>query len=204
MDIQLKELIDKIKQDGIGEAESEAEKILQTSRQNAQTIIEKAKAEADQIRQAAKADADKFKQAGAAAVQQAARDIILQTQNRIEKIFDQVVNNSVKSQFSAEILKDAVVALMKNWQGQAVSDLAVFISDDMFAAAEKSLKSELATQLKQGLDIYPSEKIKYGFRVGAKDGSAFYEISADSLGALLASRVNSSVGELIKAAAEQE
>lgn len=203
MDIQLKELIDKIKQDGIASADTQAQEIIAKAEDRARQIVTQAKAEAEKTKQAAEADAHKFTQAGKAAVQQSARDVILQTQNRLENILSQLVHAKVKESFTADILEKAVVSLMANWKGQSAEDLSLFIADDVYTQVEKTLRKELSDHLTKGMEIHPSEKVAAGFRIGEKDGSSFFEISAESLAALLAARVNSSLGEIISAAAQQ-
>ena len=49
MEIQLQELIDQIKKDGVGAAENEAEKILASAKEEAEKIVRDAKAEANKI-----------------------------------------------------------------------------------------------------------------------------------------------------------
>ncbi len=202
MDTQLKELIDKIKEDGVATAETQSKQIVGDAQKQAQQIIADAKKEAENIQQKAKVEADKFTAAGKAALDQAARDVLLQTQNRLQQVFAALVADEVKGTFSAAILEKAVVALMQNWQGKAVSDLALMISGPEFAELEKGLKSKLADALKKGMEIKPAEKLNAGFRIGEKDGSAFYEISAASLAQLMAARVNSAIAESIQTAAQ--
>ena len=49
MEIQLQELIDLIKKDGVAAAEKEAASILQTAKSEAETIVSDARAEAEKI-----------------------------------------------------------------------------------------------------------------------------------------------------------
>ena len=49
MDVQLQELIDKIKKDGVAAAEKESAKIIAASEKKAETIIADAEAKAEQI-----------------------------------------------------------------------------------------------------------------------------------------------------------
>ena len=59
MEIQLQELIEQIKKDGVEAAESQAEAILTAAKDEAQKIISDAKAEAEKIVADAKAEADR-------------------------------------------------------------------------------------------------------------------------------------------------
>lgn len=49
MEIQLQELIDQIKKDGVASAEAEAAAILKAARDEADVILSKARADADQM-----------------------------------------------------------------------------------------------------------------------------------------------------------
>ena len=55
MEIQLQELIDQIKKDGVASAEAEAAAILKAARDEADVILSKARADADQMVQDARA-----------------------------------------------------------------------------------------------------------------------------------------------------
>ncbi|MDR2143926.1 MAG: V-type ATP synthase subunit E, partial [Treponema sp.] len=74
MDIQLHELIEKIKQDGIKAASEEAILLKTQAEAEAKRIVEAAKKEAETILARAKADAERGEKAGIAAVGQASRN----------------------------------------------------------------------------------------------------------------------------------
>ena len=65
MEIQLQELIDQIKKDGVAAAEAEAEAIVSGAREKAGEIIAGAKAEAEGIIRAAREENDRFVKSGA-------------------------------------------------------------------------------------------------------------------------------------------
>lgn len=204
MDIQLKELIDKIKQDGITSAEEQSSQIIKDAEARAHEIVQQAKSEASHIQQSARQEADKFTQAGTAAVQQAARDVLLQTQNQLEKLLAGVVHTKVKAEFSPAILEKAITSLMQNWQGRPVEDLSILISDDIYSEVENALLSELSDHLKKGMEIKPSSKVAAGFRIGEKDGSSYYDVTAASLADLFSRRVNTALAEIVQSAAAQK
>ena len=77
MDVQLQELIDKIKKDGVAAAEKESAKIIAASEKKAETIIADAQAKADQIIKSAKSETEKMEKASEEAIVQAARNMLL-------------------------------------------------------------------------------------------------------------------------------
>lgn len=77
MDVQLKELIDKIKNDGVKSAEENAARIISEAEEKASGIIRKARENADTLRDTARADAEKTERSGKEALRQAGRDLVL-------------------------------------------------------------------------------------------------------------------------------
>ena len=94
MDVKLNHLIDKIKKEGIEEGKQSAEKIVKDAEAEAKTTIEKARKEAENILNIAKKEADQFQNNSELAVQQAARDAILQLKGQVTALFDRVLKLS--------------------------------------------------------------------------------------------------------------
>ena len=63
MDVQLQELIDKIKKDGVAAAEKDAAKIIADSEKKAEAIIEEAQSKAADIIKSAKSETKKMEKA---------------------------------------------------------------------------------------------------------------------------------------------
>ena len=77
MEIQLQELIEKIKRDGIEAASTEASQLKTQAETEAKRIVEGARKEAEAIVAKAKADAERFEKAGIASGGQASRNLVL-------------------------------------------------------------------------------------------------------------------------------
>ena len=77
MDVQLQELIDKIKKDGVTAAEKESAKIIAESEKKAEAIIADAQTKAAEIIKSAQAETKKMEQASEEAIIQAGRNMLL-------------------------------------------------------------------------------------------------------------------------------
>ena len=77
MEMQLQELIDQIKKDGVEAAESKAEAIVKAAKEEAEKIIAEAKAEAEKLMQNAKAENEKTVRSGEDALRQAGRNLLI-------------------------------------------------------------------------------------------------------------------------------
>ena len=69
-------------------------------------------------------------------------------------------------------------------------------------ALEKSLTAALKAEIKKGLEIKPDKTLSAGFRIGVKNGAAFYDYSAESLAEMFAAYLNPKVAGLLKVAAK--
>ncbi|MBO5305996.1 MAG: V-type ATP synthase subunit E, partial [Clostridia bacterium] len=77
MEIQLQELIDQIKKDGVATAEAEAKTIVETARSDAEKIIFGAQAQADKILTDAKTEAERMTKSSEDAIRQAGRNLLI-------------------------------------------------------------------------------------------------------------------------------
>ena len=69
-------------------------------------------------------------------------------------------------------------------------------------ALEAGLTSELKAEIAKGLEIKPDKTLSAGFRIGVKNGAAFYDYSAESLAEMFAAYLNPKVAALLKVAAK--
>ena len=58
-------------------------------------------------------------------------------------------------------------------------------------------------RISKGLEIKPDKTLSNGFRIGLKDGSAFYDYSAESVAELFSAYLNPRVAAILKQAASE-
>ena len=83
MDIRLQELLDKIRKDGIEAAQTDAAKVMADAEERRTSILAEAEREAKALLAKAKTDADRFEEAGKAALEQAARNLVISFRTEI-------------------------------------------------------------------------------------------------------------------------
>lgn len=198
MEIQLKELIETIKAEGIKSGESQGAELIDQAKSEAAAIVSAAKDEADAIVAAAKETAAKETASGEAAIKQASRDLILNLRKEIESLFAAVIQGDVKSALTGDLLKDAIVAVVKGLTDDH-SDLELMVDSKQLAAIEKGLLSSLSAEVKKGFEIKPFDQLDAGFRIGMKDGSAFYDFSDQEISLVLSGFLNRKLAALLSA-----
>ena len=197
MDVQLKELIDKIKNDGVKNAEESADRIIAEAKTQADTILREAREDADKIRETAKADAEKSERSGREALRQAGRDLVITVKSEIEALFSRVLKAETADVLKSDMLSELVSTAVKSLAESEGTDLNVLISEKSFAAVEAALVSKLASEISAGVEIKPFKGLDAGFRVSMKDGSAFYDFSDSEIAAMLGRSLNPRLADLL-------
>lgn len=198
MDVQLKELIETIKKEGVQSAEEKAAEIIKKAEQQSSEIVEKAQRDSERIVAKAKEDAERAEQAGRDALKQAGRDLLLNLRARITQIFDALVRQETSSALHGKVLEEAIVALMKAWNGEELGQLEVRLPSSDLKELEASLRTRLAEQMKKGMEIKPTPDSKAGFLITEKGGNAYYDFSAEGVAEVLSEYLSPRLGELIQ------
>ncbi len=200
MDVQVQELIDKIKKDGIESAAVDAARVRAEAEAEAKRIVEAAKKEAETLAAKAKADAERAEKAGIAAVEQASRNLVLAFKAEIERLLDAVVRRETAAAYGPDALKSAVPDIVKAWTSKGEDSLDLLLPASSLAALEAFFKDKLAAELKKGVILKSERGLDAGFRIAAKDGSAYYDFSAAAVAELLSAYLNPRLAETLKAA----
>ncbi|GAB1484425.1 V-type ATP synthase subunit E [Treponema sp.] len=199
MDVQLQELIEKIKKDGIESAASDAKRVKEEAEKEAAQIVAAAKKEADAIISKGKADAERSEQASIAAVEQASRNLVLSFRSQIEELLSSLVKKASTEAYDDGVLKAAIPDIVKAW-AKGADELELLLPKENLSRLEAFFKDALASELKKGIELKADRNLGAGFRIAAKDGSAYYDFSAEAVAELLSAYLNPRLAESLKTA----
>ncbi len=177
MELQIKDLVDSIKKDGIDAAKKESDKIIKQAQEKADAIVEKAKAEAEKIFENNKKEIEILRESAFVSARQARRDAVLSFKSEIEKQYQRILTQNVKNALDDKALSSMIKAAISD---RDVSELTAEVSE-----VSETLKSQLAEEIKNGLEIKPVKNIDAGFRIAAKDGSGFFDCTDDEIAKML-------------------
>lgn len=196
MDIQVQELLDTIKKDGIDAAEKKAEEIIEAAKRKAASLIADAEKNSRSILDEQEKTAAQMVDAGKAAIAQAGRDLILAVEQQLKKIFGKLVSSAVSSAYDenvlAEAIKDVVASMAKQTDISAVT-----IPDATQKRVVESLKGKIAEALKDGVTVQTSPKLSGGFLILEKNGAAYFDFSAQAVAEALAVYLNPTIAEIL-------
>ena len=203
MDTQLEELIDRIKRDGVAAAEKSASQKISEAQKEAEKIISNAKAEADKIIRQAKDETERLQKSGEDAIKQAGRNLLIAFRDSIQNELSALVNNEVSSVYSKDMLVKLVPEVIKECvKNNSAEDVSVLLNEKDLKQVEDGLKAALKGEISKGLTLGTDNSVAAGFRIGVKDGAAFYDYSADSVAELFSSYLNPRIAKLMKEASK--
>ena len=204
MDIQLQELIDKIKKDGVGEAEKKAAEILAEAEKKAQGIISDAETKAASILSSAKLETERMEKSSIDAIKQAGRNILISFRDGVAAQLSAVINRETAKAYDGGMLKTLIPETVKNWvsNGNTV-DISVLLSPKDMETLEAGFKAALKDEISRGLVIKSDDSIDSGFKIGVDNGAAYYDFSSEAVAQMFAAYLNPKTALIMKEAAGQ-
>ena len=134
---------------------------------------------------------------------QAGRNMLLSFKDSLIGELDGLIKAETEKAESKDVLTKLIPETVKAWAKNAdASELSVLLSEKDLKILESALTSELKAEVSKGLEIKPDKTLSAGFRIGVKNGAAYYDYSADSLAEMFAAYLNPKVAALLKTAAK--
>ena len=204
MEVQLQELVDKIKKDGVAAADEKAAEIIKAAEEKAKNIIEKAEAEAQESIKKAEAEALRFQKAAESSIDQAGRNTLISFRQGLLNELNAIIKAETVKNYDSAVLKNLIPEAVKGWVKTGnTENLSVILADKDLKELESSLSAALKEHVSKGLELKADSKIAGGFRIGTKDGSAYYDFSAEAVADLFSSYLSPKTAEILKNAAKE-
>ena len=168
MELQIQDLVSSIRKEGIEVANAEAESIIAEAKKKADSLLASAKAEAQQNKDAMEKEIAILKESAVVSAEQAKRDAVLAFKTEIQEEFEKILAADIRKQMSGDALGRLIRAAVA---GENVADFAAEVSE-----VSEALKSELAAEIKNGLEIRPGKNVQNararGVHANALDGDS--------------------------------
>ena len=198
MEIQLSELIEQIKKDGVAVAETESNAIVETAKEKAEKIIADAEKKAEEIIAKAKAENERIVKAGEDSIRQAGRNLLISFRESVNKELDAIVGEKVSAVYSADELSTIIAEVVK--ASPKSDDIAVLLNSKDLEKFEKSIIAALKAQMLEGITLKPDDNFMGGFRIEVDGGTVYYDYSANAVTEMLSAYLSPKVTALMKEA----
>lgn len=189
-EIGLSGLIEKIKKDGIEEAEKKSQAIILQAEKKAHDIIAKAEGDSKSIIEEAGQEADRLKKQAEESVRQSIRDAILMLKQRAVDLFDAVLKRQTAGEISKGVLQEVIVKLIENFKKDGMPDIEVLLSAKEKAELEKAVLNSLTEEMRKGVTFKVSPSVEKGFRIGQKGGDYYYDFTDEAVAEALRTYLN--------------
>ena len=201
MEIQLQELIEQIKKDGVEAAESQAEAILTAAKDEAEKIISEAKSQAEKLVLDAKAENEKTVNSGEDALRQASRNLLISFRESVTKELKAILGESVSSVYSSDALAGIIVNLVEGFKNNAgAEDITIVLGSEDLKKIEDTVLSALKEKALSGVTLKANDNFDGGFRIAVNDGGAYYDYSAEAVTDMLSNYLSPKIAALMKEA----
>lgn len=195
---ELKNLIEKIQQEGVKAAEEKASDIENEASRRAEAIVEKAEKEANDIVAAAKKRIAKMEESGKVSLKQAGRDLLLSLRKEINAILDKIIASNVREALKPDELGKIIGTLIKNYGGGEKGGIIVSLEKEDLEKLKKGFLGKLKEETKKEIILKSSEDIHGGFIISYDSGKSYYDFTDKALAEYIALHLKPELAEMFK------
>lgn len=201
MEIQLQELIDQIKKDGVEVAELEAKNIVDSAKTEAAKIIADAKAQADKILSDAKIENERMVKSSEDAIRQAGRNLLISFRESVAKELNAIIGETVNSVYSPDSLAQIVTNIVEAWASKPdMEDVELILNSNDVKLLNETAFGTLKGRISKGITLKANDNFDGGFRISVNNGSAYYDYSAEAVVDMMSNYLSPKVVKLLKEA----
>ena len=175
--MELKNIIEKIKSEGVEEAEQKDSKIVKEAEQKASKIVKEAEEKKKDIIEQAKKEADKLKTNGEEALRQASRNVLLSLKEKITDLFNKVTEKKIGEELSPDALSQIIVKAIQDIKKTGEANIEVLLSEKDKDEVEKAVFSALKKEVSEGVTVKVSPRVEKGFLIGEKGTQMYYDVT---------------------------
>ena len=201
MEVQLQELIDQIKKEGVETAEVEAKSIVDAAKIEAERIIEEAKSQANRIINDAKIETERMTKSSEDIIRQSGRNLLISFRESVSRELKAIIEANVSDVYSSETIAQIIVDVVKNWASQPeAEDIAVIMNAEDLDKLEETMLAALKEKMLSGITLKANDNFDGGFRIAVNDGSVYYDYSKEAVVDMLSNYLSPKLTELLKEA----
>ncbi|MBM3246065.1 MAG: hypothetical protein FJZ13_01915 [Candidatus Omnitrophica bacterium] len=198
---EIKELLAKIRTEGIQAAEEKAGKIEEEARRQAEEIVARAKKEAQKMLAAAEEKIQRQEEYTRSTLAQAGRDVLLSLKREINAMLERLILAGARRALPPQELAKIIAAPIKDYRGQA-KDIVVSLNEEDLEKIKQGLLEELKEAVKKGVTLKPSIEISAGFTISYDGGKSQFDFTDRALAEYIGAYIKPCLKDTLQAALE--
>ena len=195
---QLKDLIEKIQQEGVLTAQKNAEGIEAEAKKRAEGIIKKAEDNAKRLIIDAETEIARIEKGGEELLKQAGRNLLLTLRREINATLDRIVISDIEKALKPSELIKIITLLIKESKKEQREGVVISINKSDLAETEKGLMAELGKELKNSVTLKSSDDIRAGFVISFDKEKSHYDFTDSALALYISNFLKPKLAELLK------
>jgi V/A-type H+-transporting ATPase subunit E len=201
--INLDDLIQRIKTEGVEEAKRKADEIIGEARRAADEIIEAARGDAARLMKDAGGEIEKHDAASRKALTHAARDAVINIRASIMEMFEKTARHRCAEALSGPWLETLLLKLVDIWKTDKDDDrwtarIDLYLNERDRAALMDGFSDAFKAEIKRGLVIKVHQDIAAGLRIGVKDKGVFYDFTDEAIAEALCAYLGPRFEDMLK------
>jgi V/A-type H+-transporting ATPase subunit E len=195
---QIKELIEKINQEGVQAADEKARQIEAQAKAQAEMILQKANSRAKNILEEAQANVKRMQESSEASLKQAGRDMLLALKSQVNQTLQNIISAEVSASLNPEELAKIIEGLVKEYSARDNKGAIVYLSAEDKNKVENLFLHKLKDELKKGIELRSQDDIRSGFIISFDAGKSSFDFSDKALVEYMGFSLKAKVAELLK------
>lgn len=178
---ELKELIERINEEGIRAAEKKAKEIEALAVIKADEILAKAREKAGALLAEAGRKAAQTEETTKALLVQAGRDMLLSVRKEINSMLERLIISEMDSALNPVNIERIIMELIKTQGEKSKEEIIISLNKSDLDSLEKKFLGRLKEETKKGIILRPSQEVRAGFTVSFDAGKSRYDFTDRSL-----------------------
>jgi len=201
---ELKELLEKIQEEGVKAAENKAKSIEEKAAKEAESILAKARKDAEKIISESAQKVARMEKSTKDSLKQAGRDVVLGLRKEINSLLDKIITSRIDQALTPTELVSIIKLIAKESKDNEKQEITVSLNKKNLEIIEKSLLKELKEETKKGIILKPSEEIRGGFIISYDKGKSYYDFTDTALTEYIGSYIKPKLAEILKTGKTQK
>lgn len=195
---ELKDLIEKIQEEGVRAAEDKAKQVEEKASLEAESILAKARKDAEKIISEGNEKVARMEKSSKDSLKQAGRDVILGLRKEINTLLGKIIVSHIDQALTPAELLSIIKLIAKESKGKEKKEITVSLSKKDLEKIGKGLLKELKEEIKEGITLRPSEEIRGGFIISYDKGKSYYDFTDKALAEYIGSYIKPKLAEILK------
>ena len=193
---EIKDLITKIKNEGIKAAQDKSTQIELQAQAAAEKIIREAQAAAEKIIREAQRESGQYRSSTEALLKQSGRDMLLSLKKEIVSMLDMIIKRNIRVSLTTEEMLKIINLLIK--ASTQKESMVISVKKEDLDKIQGGLLSELSEEIKKRVILKPSDEISSGFTISYDAGKSLFDFSEEALAAYISAYLKPELNEILK------